>query len=271
MEIVGNIYSETDYSKFKRLECNRIISKTRFNKILESFNGGVILTPITVNGKMEIIDGQGRFEVRKYLGLPILYVIDEMANIDDCRRINYANTPWKTADFVESYANGGNENYIRLADVAEYAGVKYVNILRLVNKKTRDVKAEKDLLKSGELVFTEHDKKVSMAYCDKFQDIRTALNDEKKLNDAFWVACKVMVDTDGYNHTRMIELCNKLRMRYSQQARLEDQLKMFSTIYNGGRYRTNLYFEDYLRNKGRNVRDYRESHFKDDREDISTL
>lgn len=269
-ECVGNIYETNDYSLFKKLKNNRIVSEQRFNRLMKSFKGGALLIPIIVNKDYEIIDGQARFEVRKRLMLPIPYIMIENATVEDCRRINYANAPWKVGDFVASFANSGNENYVRLAECSEITGLKYPRILKLASAK--GCESEKsDNIKSGDLVFTEENKEKVLYMVKRINEIKEALGEEDRTNDAFWNACKISMETDGYDHARMIRLCSKYRMSYSQQSRLEDQLKMFSTIYNRGKSKTNLYFEDYMRNKGYNIRDYGSNNFPVKDMDISSL
>ena len=67
---IGYIFEEPDYSQFKYLGGNRDITHSK--KLLESITqNGYFNVPILVNENMEIIDGQGRFEALKMLGLPI--------------------------------------------------------------------------------------------------------------------------------------------------------------------------------------------------------
>lgn len=63
--IFAQVYEEKDYSKFKRLENNRDVTESRKEKLKASIASGEILNPIIVNEKMEIIDGQGRYEAKK--------------------------------------------------------------------------------------------------------------------------------------------------------------------------------------------------------------
>ena len=73
---VGTVYSTTDYDSFAKLEGNRDVLQSRKNIIKESIEErGWIRNPVVVNEKMQIIDGQGRFEALKELGMPIEYVI----------------------------------------------------------------------------------------------------------------------------------------------------------------------------------------------------
>lgn len=116
-KIVGSIYEENDYSRFKKLEGNRFVDPQRVKKIKSSIEQvGWITNPIVVNEKMEIIDGQGRFEVLKELGMPVQYVVSEGANLDDCIALNMGQTNWKFTDYVTCYADMGDEVYKMLND-----------------------------------------------------------------------------------------------------------------------------------------------------------
>lgn len=112
---VGSVYSTSDYSVFNKLRGNREIFDNRKNMIIESINNrGWIRNPIVVNENMEIIDGQGRFEALKELGLPVEYVVSKGATIDDCIALNVRQANWKNIDYVKCFANLGNEDYILL-------------------------------------------------------------------------------------------------------------------------------------------------------------
>jgi ParB-like chromosome segregation protein Spo0J len=73
---MNKIQVSEDYSSFKRIDGNRTINKAQVKKLYDSFNenpGLASAVPIVVNDKMEIIDGQHRFESLKKLNLPIYY------------------------------------------------------------------------------------------------------------------------------------------------------------------------------------------------------
>ena len=108
-------YRTYDYGKFKIMRGNRKVAEKRVTTIMESIKKiGRLPTPIIVNEKMEIIEGQGRYVACQRLGLPIEYIIVEGATIEDCRVINQANTPWGEDDYIQSHIQSGNENYIRV-------------------------------------------------------------------------------------------------------------------------------------------------------------
>ena len=110
-----------DHSIFKRLEGNRSVEEHRIKKIVDSIKRvGYILSPITVNECMEVIDGQGRVEALRRLGLPVYYVIAPGAGIEECVAMNMYQTNWTLLDYIKSHAETGN--------------VPYVNLLCLINE-----------------------------------------------------------------------------------------------------------------------------------------
>ena len=75
MTTVNQIHQTTDYSMFQTLEGNRNLNKLHLKRLKNSFQKKYLLSPIIVNEKFEIIDGQHRFEAGKQLGLPINFLI----------------------------------------------------------------------------------------------------------------------------------------------------------------------------------------------------
>lgn len=264
--IIAQVYETRDYDAFRRLEANRGVGENRKEKLIASFKAGEVLNPIVVNEKMEIIDGQGRYEARKELGLPIQYVISVGSGIDECRRMNQYNTKWTEEDWVNSYVEGENQNYIVLKSVHEQTHAPYKRILRLCNKSGGDTGST---IKNGTLAFAENDGDVVKRILRQCDEITEALAFTGRRNDAFFVAVKVASETEGYDHERMIRNCKNCRSSYNQMSGLEAQLKEFSRIYNyraGGRQK--VYFERYMDNRGCNVRDYEK---KQERRNVSTL
>ena len=117
-EIVGQVYMTRDYEKFKKLIGNRKVLDKRVARIKKSIAAiGLIPSPIIVNEKYEIADGQGRFYACRELGLPVYYTIVKGIGLKECTHLNQGQTNWKPIDWIELYAAQGNENYIRFLDI----------------------------------------------------------------------------------------------------------------------------------------------------------
>jgi len=269
---IAAVYETSDYGMFREMEHNRDVSSGRVDKLVASFSEREILNPIVVNEKAEIADGQGRYEALKILGRPIKFLVSEGATIDDCRRMNLYNTKWELQDFIDSYAKAGNQNYIMIKNCKEKYGIPYSRVLRLANHGRRSDSTHPEL-RSGRLVFTKDDYDVVSNVIEKVNDIRKALVFNERLNDAFYTAVKVVVETEGYDHDRMLKKCLQERTTFNQMSKLEAQLKEFSRIYNARSRgaKGNLYFEDYMRNKGYNVRTYENIFIEKNSENAKTL
>lgn len=273
VKIIGNIYETSDYSLFVKLPSNRDLLLKRLTKIMESLSIREIMNPIVVNKRMEIIDGQGRFEAKKILKRPIQFVVDNDATIEDCRRMNAYNSPWTITDYAKSLAKDGSDDCQRLLDCCDACNIPIARCLRLSNHHAyADSKSGKTstLTTLERLRFTQEDVETVKDVCRKTEEIRNALVLTRRPNEAFYSGVKVMVDTLGYDHDGMIRRCKKEKNRFSLASNLEDALKEFSRIYNTSRAQNKrLYFEDYMRNKGHNARDYSERGYTGD--DVSTL
>lgn len=150
------VYTTKDYSKFKKLLGNREVSLKRIKKIISSINAvGYITSPIIVNEKMEIIDGQGRLEALKELGLPVDYIIVKGAGIDACLNMNIYQEKWRVLDYINSYVERGNENYRKLKLLLDTWPLFSINVVTtaLFNVGRYSISS----IKSGELVITDED------------------------------------------------------------------------------------------------------------------
>ena len=273
-KVIGRIYQTDEYGIFKRLPDNRDVLEKRVRKLVASISEKYLTNPIIVNENMEIIDGQGRYEALKQLGKPIDFIVVHGAGSEDCKRMNRFNTKWSTLDFAKSFAKAGNKAYIMLLRGVDATKLPIGTVLRLANhgSKTGGTSYAMSAFEKGKLIFSDQDYDKVLAVHKAADEITYALQTTHRRNDAFYTAVKIVTETDGYSHERMLRNCSTLRASYNQMSALKDQLVEFERIYN---YRTSgdkkLYFSDYLRNKGSAIRDYSKTYTPYDDTDISTL
>ena len=116
---VANILGTYNYDQFRFIEGNRPIDN-HFMKIVKMIEAvGTLWCPILVNERMEIVDGQHRFEAFKKLRLPVIYVMQTGIGIKEVRAMNNVAMKWKERDFIHSYANGDEckQDYIYLENL----------------------------------------------------------------------------------------------------------------------------------------------------------
>ena len=257
---IAEVKETFDYGKFKKLRANRIVIERRKQKLIESFSVKSILNPIVINKYFEIIDGQGRFEARKELGLPIQYIMEPDAGIEECSLMNAYNTPWTLHDFIVEYCIEGNENYMRLKKIIDDYKIPISLALRYaeVNGRSASSGGGKELIMSGRLVLSPEQEKICRDTVNHMIELKEALMLEKTPSIAFQTAVKVMLKTEGYEPGRMIRNCKMCRSDFAVMSNLEAQLKEMSRVYNFKRKTGRIFFEDYMRGRGYNVRTYEE-------------
>lgn len=114
-KIVASVYETYDYDKFHIMEKgNRDID--HYKNISLSMKEEFLFSPIIVNENMEIIDGQNRFIASKALNKPIFYIVKEGYSIKEVRILNSNSRNWGKRDFIKSFADEGNEEYIRIME-----------------------------------------------------------------------------------------------------------------------------------------------------------
>ena len=97
-----------DYNKFKFVSGNRPVDDRHVNKLVNSMKQHFIPTPIIVNSKNEIVDGQHRYLACKKLGLDVYYYKNDI-KLDGLRTINQNMKNWTLDDFLESYVTIENK------------------------------------------------------------------------------------------------------------------------------------------------------------------
>lgn len=105
------IYTTKDYSKFKHIDGNRSVVKPHLKRLMASIKSNYLFSPILVNEKHQIIDGQHRFEAAKELGLPIYYIIKKGYGLVEVQILNSNLKNWSTDDYMNGYIELGFEDY----------------------------------------------------------------------------------------------------------------------------------------------------------------
>ena len=231
------IYETTNYSKFKTMEGNRAVKDGRVNRIVESINKvGYVLSPILVNEKMEVIDGQGRLSALERLGLPVHYMVQNGIGIEECRQMNIHQSNWTNYDYVVSYAIMGNENYQRLQSLcdrfAELPAMVVVSSATNTNSGTGGSSLSTRLRK-GALIISETDYERSrweLDYASKMSQVAKTIGGKK---DAFYTAVIYAyraLNSEGRN--KMEEAIRQHAYDFPALTKPVDYLRRFDGYYN---------------------------------------
>lgn len=233
-KVVSEVRRTNDYSKFKYLEGNRGIDEKRVQRIVESFELiGYIRNPIIVNEKFEIIDGQGRVEACKRLQMPVEYCIVKGIGVIECQAMNTVQQIWHIPDWIDSYANLGNENYIRfrnlyneMADdfkrMVVYAAAKGMLHQGNFNKN----------VKTGKLVITEDDvdrARETLEYLKKFKPMFKRIGGRIEWYDFALLWCHMDPEVDD---KRLFKNVEKNQISLRRPTSIETALRELEEVYN---------------------------------------
>lgn len=110
-----NVQFTRDYHLFKVMSENREISAGSVIRLQHSMkNNGVLMNPIFVNEKMEIIDGQHRFHALKELGKEVPFIVMQGYSHKHVHVLNMQARNWTSNDFLEYHYKQGNPNYVQV-------------------------------------------------------------------------------------------------------------------------------------------------------------
>jgi hypothetical protein len=115
----NQVQTTTDYSRFKLMLGNRRIDQGNLARLIKSFKENYLFSPILVNQKMEIVDGQHRYFAAKSLGLPINYMQVKGYGIEQVQVLNTNSSNWDSKDYLQMYVDRGYDAYIKLKKFME--------------------------------------------------------------------------------------------------------------------------------------------------------
>ena len=116
MDVVNEVKRTNDYSIFKCLYGNRDVNKQHVHRLQKSFEKVYLRSPILVNEKYEIIDGQHRFEAAKQMELPINFIVCENYGLKEVQLLNANMKNWTKKDYLDSYSEQGYPEYLKFRD-----------------------------------------------------------------------------------------------------------------------------------------------------------
>jgi hypothetical protein len=116
----NQVQTSSDYAKFKTLIGNRKPNELHIKRLISSFKERYLFSPILVNEKMQIIDGQHRFLSAKELNLPINYLVVEGYGLEEVQILNTNSANWKKEDYLKAYCDLGIEPYLQMRQFMLY-------------------------------------------------------------------------------------------------------------------------------------------------------
>ena len=134
-EIKNKYFVTKDYGSFRKSKGNRDVDHTHVERIKRLIAERDLQTPIIVNKKMEVIDGQHTLQARKELGLEVYFIISESDDALDTARMNTGKRNWNLDNFLKFHCDRNRQDYKICRSKMEQFGMPVAETLALLNGK----------------------------------------------------------------------------------------------------------------------------------------
>jgi hypothetical protein len=234
-----------DLSIFKFLDGNRPANPQHVARLVKSIKTyGMLVNPILVNEKYEIIDGQHRFLAAREVGCPVYYIVLKGYALQQVHTLNMNQKNWTKAEFLHGYANMGLEDYIVLRDFwYKHQWLNLGDAIALCSNITSDFNLTRKPLvaKNGHVQDRSND---FLAGTWKIRDLNLAEINASKLKSiepffpegyrstSFVGTMLMLFNHENYNHDRFLRKLKVQPLALSKQASREQYKLLIEDIYN---------------------------------------
>ena len=97
-----------NYDMFSSINGNRPKNQLHLKRLKKSMEEELLVSPIIVNEKYEVIDGQHRLQISEELRLSVRYIVCDGYGLDQVHRLNQNSKNWQLIEFIKGYADMGN-------------------------------------------------------------------------------------------------------------------------------------------------------------------
>lgn len=114
-EELSDVYQTSNLDAFKEIKGRRPINSIHVKNLIKSMEEfGYLCRPLLVNEKLEVVDGNHRLEAAKFLGIAIYFVVVPGTGLKELHVMGLNQKNWSQQSFLESYANLGYVDYVKL-------------------------------------------------------------------------------------------------------------------------------------------------------------
>lgn len=234
----SNIYDEVaipirktnNYAMFKNILGNRNLRGTNYNKLIKSMKEKQLIIPILCNDKLEIIDGQHRYEACKELNYPLYYYVVEGYEIDDVKRANLVSCNWVVDDYLKLNIEIGKRDYIEFKNIKDQFGISTSQLLDIF------AKYQERSLKETRMVFEDGSFKLDAVHeVLRFLNNLEDFNFFKEYNSFSFIKAFLKISSlEEYDHKTMRKRLEKQPYKLEKRASYKDYIELLVDIYNYG-------------------------------------
>lgn len=225
-----------NYELFKFLKGNRPTNPMHVKRLERSIKiNGMLCSPIIVNEKYEIIDGQHRLLAAKNTGSQIYYIVVNNYKLEEVHTLNQYQRNFSKADFMNGYADMGVQSYINLRDFSkrhDYFNLTLCSVIcanRLShNERNKTGIDSKEIFVEG--TYITRDMELAETNANKLKSVESFYDGYYK--QSFAVAFLGVLTNDSFDYEQFI---NKLRIQpriLQDCANVSQSREMIEEVYN---------------------------------------
>lgn len=222
-----------DYDMFIFRDDNRAqIDQSHVRRLVQSITSRNLLElrPITVNGKMEIIDGQHRLLAAKEMGIDIWYVVQDDLDAQDILKMNISKN-WLMADYFNFYVHHGYPEYIKLTEFMKKEGLNLQVSLNLIYGRSLNKVTE---FKEGKFAFKEQVVSEQIEICKDTIETINKVNGYCPYTKSirFWKALITVFSHPDFEKDQWYKNLSKMASTFGPRVSGYDYINMFAHAYN---------------------------------------
>jgi hypothetical protein len=241
-KILCQVYTTTDYEKFKTLVANRTVNKLHIRRIRDSMHKKRLICPIIVNEYFEIIDGQHRFCALKEAEMPIDYIVVNGYGVYEVQVLNSNMKNWSKGDYLDAFCEMGHPTYILFKRFMSLYPDFSIGICEILAKGSFVVKHKKDrsltssktgaitvrTFEEGNLIFDDLSKSCELADAImEFKEVHPFFT-----NSMFVRAVIHMLTVEGYDNSKMVSKIKTHGGVLKQYSNTRQTLEFLEEVYN---------------------------------------
>lgn len=226
-----SVYTTKHYDSFLKITGNRHLVEKVVKKLMNSMAIKHNHSPLLVNEKGELLDGQHRLEACKRLGLTVTYEMIKGLSIEDVRRMNSIQKEWKIMDHLHAGAEVNNNSYKWLYNFCNLYELRPTMALVLLAGSSNNTPSMLQQIQAGIFECTLEERKAA----NRRVGLLLAFKKYVKYNSKNFITafCQV-VDHSDLDWDRMVDSFNK---RYlldlpTSSTTIEKYLFILQEIYN---------------------------------------
>lgn len=222
------VESTTEYAFFKLEKRNRPIDDDHLERLYDAVAAKNLLRefPIVVNQDGVVLDGQHRLKVAEALGVPIYYIVSDIAVLDDIPKTTAATKRWTISDWLHTWVVDGRQEYIKLAKYCrDYPFVPLnaaISMCHYGDRGGMHVSFKNGTYQCNDLEFGIEAAKAIKDFSPYFKWYREV---------PFIFSVAMLLEHPFYDHERMMSKLPQTPHPLTRRARMADYLEQFTQIY----------------------------------------